>query len=167
MPSKKNGSKNIFDNMPVEPEHMPDENSAGKDDKAPVQQNSPDEEPAAPTADSKIDQQPKPETPDTSKDDILEDVRRSLIEEEATKEEEGQQKWWKRIGRKSRRNTGSLETPKPVEEINLPRLDVQQTVEESTPEAESKEEVDELDDLIGMLAAEQPASDKELMVPEL
>src|SRR5690242_15210674 len=108
MSSKKNGSKNLFDNMPVEPEHAPDENSAGKDDKELVQRNSQVEESVAPTTDSKVDEQPKPETVDTATDDILEDVRRSLIEEEANQEQEGQQKWWKRIGRKSRRNTGSL-----------------------------------------------------------
>jgi hypothetical protein len=167
MSSKKNGSKNLFENMPVEPEHLPQGNSESKDDKALVPQNSNTEEPALPTVNPKSDERPKPERDDTATDEILEDVRRSLIEEEETKEQEGQQKWWKRIGRKSRRNTGSLETPKPVEEINLPRLDVEETISESKPETEATEEVDELDDLIDLLAAEQPAADKELMVPEL
>src|SRR6266498_1779083 len=164
MSSKKNGSKNLFENMPVEPEHLPNENPESDQDKAQLQQKSQVEEPAVPNANAKVEaEQPKAETVETSTDDILEDVRRSLIEEEETQEQEQEQKWWKRIGRKSRRN----ETPKAVEEISLPSLDAPQTVAESQPEAEPEEEIDELDDLIDLLAAEQPTSDKQLVVPEL
>jgi hypothetical protein len=166
MSSKKNGSKNLFDNMPVEPEHAPQGNPESEQDKTQAQQPGAGDESAIP-AKASASEQPKPEAADSATDDILEDVRRSLIEEEANQEQEGQQKWWKRIGRKSRRNTNSPETPKPIEEINLPRLDLQETVEETKPEAESNEEVDELDDLIDMLAAEQPESEKGLIAPEL
>jgi hypothetical protein len=166
MPSKKNGSKNLFENMPVEPEHLPHENPESKDDKLPAQQNNQVEESAVPAADSKIDEQAKPEDGDTSTDGILEDVRRSLIEEEATHEQEAQQKWWKRIGRKSRRNSGSQETPKVVEEAILPHPDQQETVVDSKPEPELKEEADELDDLIDLLAAEQSTPEEQLVTPE-
>ncbi len=44
---------------------------------------------------------------DESVDDLLEDVRRSLIEDETHTEEENQSKWWNRISKSSKGSKGS------------------------------------------------------------
>src|SRR6185295_5651831 len=56
---------------------------------------------------------------ETSTDDLLEDVRRSLIEAESDKDQK-ESKWWRRIGRKAKR-VEPQESPF-LEEIDLPSL---------------------------------------------
>ncbi len=114
------------------------------------------DEPVVSHEDVNPDDQLKTGQDDSSPDDILEDVRRSLIEEEA-RGKEAQPKWWKRIGKGSRKNVPEPETPKPVEEINLPNLDLLDSTEEVTQEAEPEKEeyLDPIDDLIDLLDKEE------------
>ncbi len=87
-----------------------------------------------------------------SNDDLLDDVRRSLIEEEGDKDQK-ESKWWRRIGRKAKK-VEPQETQVPVE-IDLPPLPASmETVEEQPLESESEKDVDQIDDLIDMLIAE-------------
>jgi len=85
-----------------------------------------------------------------SSEDLLEDVRRSLIEEESDKNQK-ESKWWRRIGRKSKKVEQDV-AQAPIE-IDLPSLPVAvQPAEEQEVVSEPKEEVDQIDDLIDMLA---------------
>jgi hypothetical protein len=106
------------------------------------------------------------ETPEESPDDLLDDVRKSLLEEEANQEE--QPKWWRRIGRSSRKKNVE-EGPAPVEEINLPSLAAMQamdTAAEAGAETETDEYEGQLDDLIDMLQAEEePVETDSAVVP--
>jgi hypothetical protein len=87
-----------------------------------------------------------------STDDVLDDVRRSLIEEEGDKNQK-ESKWWRRIGRKSKKV--EQEAPQAPVEIDLPSLPVSmEPVEEQQLESKPEEEVDQIDDLIEMLKAE-------------
>ena len=98
-------------------------------------------------------EKPKPESEEENPDDLLDDVRKSLLEEDA--QEPKEQKWWQRIGRSSRRKGTEEETPQ-VQEINLPPLSAIQPVDQetvSTPETDGYD--DQLDELIDMLAAEE------------
>lgn len=90
---------------------------------------------------------------DSSTEDPLEDVRRSLIEEEELDKTQQDSKWWRRFGRKGKK--AEPETAPPPVEIDLPVTpDFTNAVDvrESAPEAE--EDIDEIDDLIKSLEAE-------------
>lgn len=92
-----------------------------------------------------------------SPEDLLEDVRRSLIEEEVDKNE-NESKWWRRIGRKSKR-VEPKQSPVNIEiEIPIvpPSMDIVEAQEE---EQEPEEDSDQIDDLIEMLKAEEVAVD--------
>ncbi len=112
-------------------------------------------------------EQPKPESEEDNPDDLLDDVRKSLLEEDA--QEHKEQKWWKRMGRSSRRKSTEEETPQGKEEINLPPLAAIQPVDQettATPETEGYD--DQLDELIDMLAAEEedePVDQESAIVP--
>jgi hypothetical protein len=87
---------------------------------------------------------------ETSTDDLLEDVRRSLIEEEGDKKA---LKWWQRFGRKAKK-VEPQEPPVPVE-IDLPSMPIaSESVEEQELTNEAEEQPDEIDDLIDLLQAE-------------
>src|SRR5688500_18055299 len=99
---------------------------------------------------------PSDENQDLSPDDLLDDVRRSLIEEEvdqSQKESQKDSKWWRRKGRKAK----SAEPEKLSEnvEISLPiMLERTDLVEEPAQKPEPEEQLDEIDDLIDMLQAD-------------
>ena len=162
MSSKKNEPKKLFENMAVEPEHAHQENPESEpvheEHEAETLEKNEVEQSAVPNADATVDDQIKAES-DESPDDILEDVRRSLIEEEQAHEKEEQPKWWKRIGKGSRKKAAE-ETPQVVEEINLPKLDLADSVAESKQEAESEDYADQIDDLIDLLDTEEVADNK-------
>lgn len=102
---------------------------------------------AAPTTEPSVEQ-PEEESPD----DLLEDVRKSLIEDEAQDQAEDRPKWWKRIGRSSRKKSAEEPEPQKVEEVNLPGLEVMQ--EEGTEEVSQdpdEEYLEQIDELIDML----------------
>ena len=94
-----------------------------------------------------------------SSDDLLEDVRRSLLEEETDKNKKGT-KWWRRLGRKQK--SVESEPSSPVVEIDLPATSMQtDLIEDQTQSPESEEYEDEINDLIDMLEAESPESNDE------
>jgi hypothetical protein len=102
---------------------------------------------------------------DETPDDLLDDVRRSLIEDEAQGKEE-QPKWWRRIGKGSRKNTVAAETPKAVEEIKPPGLDATK-MEQQEVETEAQEEyLDQIDELIDLLDTDDDLAEKPVAVVE-
>jgi hypothetical protein len=88
----------------------------------------------------------------TANEDLLDDVRRSLIEEESDRSQK-ESKWWRRIGRKKK----SAETEKPSGpvEMDLPTMpDSAEPAEVQSLKDETEEEVDQIDDLLEMLKVE-------------
>lgn len=88
---------------------------------------------------------------ETSPEDLLEDVRQSLIEEETNKSQKDS-KWWRRLGKKDKR------TEKPPEsvEIDLPAMPIPTDLIENQSQVRETRD-DEIDNLIDMLAeAEEP-----------
>jgi hypothetical protein len=169
MPRKKNGSKKLFENMSVEPDEvnrpnaaleplavpeakLPEPTEAESD--APAEQlEQVEAQEAAAVTDESAAESSNAESDETSPDDLLEDVRRSLIEEEQIHEKEEQPKWWKRIGKGSRKAAPEPEVPSTVEEISLPNLEFEETTTEAKPESE--EYLDDIDDLIDLLETEE------------
>lgn len=96
---------------------------------------------------------------ETSSDDLLDDMRQSLIEEEEIDKNKKEGKWWRRIGRKAK----SVEPePSPPVEIDLPATSLQtDIVEDQKPSPEPEKYEDEINDLIDMLGAEAPELDAE------
>jgi len=87
-----------------------------------------------------------------SNEDLLADIRRSLIEEQSDKTQK-ETKWWRRIGRKEKK-TAPDEPSVPVE-IDLPLTPASSEVlEEQQLKNEPEADVDQIDDLIDMLKAE-------------
>lgn len=103
---------------------------------------------------------------ESTSDDLLEDVRRSLIEADETDKNKKEAKWWRRIGRKPK----SVE-PEPsslVVEIDLPPTALQtDRVEEQPQRPEPEKYEDEIHDLIDILEAEAPESDAEASAVEI
>lgn len=96
-----------------------------------------------------------------SAEDLLEDVRRSLIEEETEKTHKQDSKWWRRIGRKGK--SSETEAPSSDIEIDLPALqDPVDTLEETQVEnKETDEYLDSIDELIDALETESEEKDDE------
>jgi hypothetical protein len=89
---------------------------------------------------------------ENSNEDLLDDVRRSLIEEEGDKGQK-ESKWWRRIGRK--RKSAEPEKPSMPVEIDLPPVPASTALEAEQPlKDETEADVDQIDDLIDMLKAE-------------
>lgn len=92
-----------------------------------------------------------------SADDLLEDVRRSLIEEDTHKQAEEKPKWWKRIGRGQK-----------SEEV-MPISPVSETVAPSVvgaAESQQGEYAEQIDELIDMLETDDAdKSPRELIAP--
>jgi hypothetical protein len=100
---------------------------------------------------------------ETSTDDLLNDVRRSLIEAETDKDQK-ESKWWRRLGRKAKK-VEPQESPF-LEEIDLPSIPVSiEPVENQLPESETEKEVDQIDDLIDLLKAESEETAIESVAP--
>jgi hypothetical protein len=100
---------------------------------------------------------PEQESNEENPDDLLGDVRKSLLEEE-TQEEEKEHKWW-RFGRSSRKKTVE-EEPSNLEEINLPALAAMQVtehVDQAQAGSDTEEYQDQIDDLIDMLDSKEEA----------
>jgi len=90
------------------------------------------------------------ESVEESADDVLDDVRRALIEDEEHSHEK-ETKWWKRIGKGSRKDKTEVLKNEPVEDVVTPIAPpIEAMVEMETPAAE----VDPIDELIGMLESE-------------
>jgi hypothetical protein len=104
-----------------------------------------------------------PGTDTASAEDLLEDVRRSLLVEEETKQKEKKSKWWKRIGKGGRKEKEAPQEPQPViEEIDLPANFA--PVEEEAAEKQD-EYAEKIDELIDMLEPE-PVESTALALPD-
>lgn len=88
---------------------------------------------------------------EVSEDDLLDDVRRSLIED-ATHADEKQSKWWKRIGKGSRKEKTEVVRNEPLEEAKIPIVPVSETIVEKPDILDT--DVDPIDELIEMLESE-------------
>ena len=174
MSSKKKDSKKLFENMNVEPEHanqeLPESTPVPEEDVAETKEAAKNEvsEPVVPSTGIPPEESPDTNQEGESADEILEDVRRSLIEEEEAHEKAEQPKWWKRIGKGSRKKAVEQELPKVVEEIDLPGLDTtetKETNEEVNQELVLEQEPDPIDELIDMLDKEE-TSRKQPVVEE-
>jgi hypothetical protein len=97
------------------------------------------------------------EVAEPSPDDILDDVRRSLIEEDQAAEDQKQSKWWRRIGRGTSRSEVSVDEPKATEEA-YPSIDdsaeIEEEIDELKDELESEEYLEQIDELIELLDEE-------------
>ncbi len=164
--AKKNPIKKIFESMPIESSEGNDEvtesaqanqqseeSSSDLNPQETATQTSPNEETVPSEASP---ESPKAEAEESSPEDLLEDVRRSLIEEES-EEGEKKPKWWRRIGRKSK--TAEPEKPPEVVEIDLPPLSAPvDSIEVQEQKEEPQQPADEMDELIDMLATEEEAA---------
>ena len=91
---------------------------------------------------------------ESSADDLLADVRQSLIEDETVKEEKKSKRWWRRAA-KSLQKDKQTEAETPVTaEPELPAMNVQVDSPVETAEEKPEEEVDPIDELIDLLEAE-------------
>lgn len=84
---------------------------------------------------------------DLSPDDLLDEVRHSLIEVEEEKEEKT--KWWQRFGKGSRKKKSEVE-PVEVSEL-VDELEVSESLEEVDIQEEQDEYAEQIDELIEML----------------
>lgn len=101
-----------------------------------------------------------------SADDLLEDVRQSLIEE-ASKEEDKKPRWWKRIGRGGRKEEESAEDI-PVEESVIEAASVEMPAATDLVEETQDEYSEQIDELIDMLEPEsEPEEESTALIPEV
>ena len=109
------------------------------------------------------------ESSELSPDDILEDVRRSLIEEDQVAENEKQSKWWRRIGRGTSRLETPVDEPKTAEQSFSSEGDateIEAEIDDLKDELESEEYLEQIDDLIELLDEEPvDAVDTALVAP--
>ena len=178
--SKKKPIKQIFDSTSIESadvnnnltesasaDAQSEETSPEMDPQAPGAETSPEAKEASggglplleeannvsPESSAAEEPSPKPDAAEeeSSNDNLLDDVRRSLIEQESDKSQT-ESKWWQRIGRKAKKS--EAEPAAPVE-IDLPSTLVSaEQVQEPPSMSEAEEEIDEIDDLIDLLKAE-------------
>ena len=93
-----------------------------------------------------------------SADDLLDDVRRSLMEDETLAEEKKSKKWWRRGTKGSKKDKNAeVEKTAPAEMNPLPVSTSADLAEEPVLEKDP-EYVDEIDELIDMLESEQDES---------
>ena len=185
--SKKKPIKKIFENAPIEPADANDELTESVQADASGEETSSETNPQEEVIESSIEEEATTEITEsepanlqneeahsdesldseeaeeqTSSDDLLDDVRRSLIEAESDKDQKGS-KWWQRIGRKTKR-VEPEESPVPVE-IDLPPMPVSLEPAADQPlNNETEENVDQIDDLIGLLKAESEEAGVESVV---
>lgn len=161
MSRKKNGSKKLFENMRVEPDEvqheLPSQENPPLTESAPAASESPAPEPQQLESESTT----VSESDDLSSDALLEDMRRSLIEEQTEHDKQERPTWWQRLGIGSRKNTPEPESPSAPEEIILPGIeDRADSIQQTMPAAQIEEEPDPLDELIDMLGKEQAITRK-------
>lgn len=110
---------------------------------------------------------------ETPEQDLLEDVRQSLIEEESL-EQEKQPKWWRKLS-KGRKKDKDPQPTQPASETEVGSSISEVPLEALEPPGEnqeSEEYLEQIDELLGMLepdpGAETPASaiDEEISIPQ-
>ena len=89
-----------------------------------------------------------------SADDLLEDVRRSLIEDESIEEEKKSKKWWRRISKGRQKDKAVASDTSPQAEIDLPSISAPADIPEVQEVKETENYGDEIDELIDMLESE-------------
>src|SRR5215208_2885659 len=93
--------------------------------------------------------QPLPAEQESSEENLLADVRQSLIEEESL-EEEKPQKGWRKVGKGRKKEKATK--PVPEEEIDLPLTEIPVAAIEKPDETkESAEYLEQIDELIDLL----------------
>ena len=85
-------------------------------------------------------------------DDLLDDVRQSLIEDATLQEDKKSKKWWRRVAKSLQKDKGTETEASPIEEISLTPENMEMAKTEE--KEENKSEVDEIDELINMLETE-------------
>ncbi|MCI0550844.1 MAG: DUF3305 domain-containing protein [Anaerolineae bacterium] len=118
-----------------------------------------DKESVPPLNDVPVSDEPANIDDEVSADDLLNDVRQSLIEDETVKDEKKSKKWWRRVA-KGLQKDKKVETEVPTAtEMNLPTVSIPEDVtQEQEEEKESAEYLDEIDELIDMLETETDES---------
>src|SRR5215216_7087872 len=97
---------------------------------------------------------------ESSSEDLLEDVRRSLIEEEETDKTKKESKWWRRLGKKQKNKEPELSAP--MTEVDLPATSLEPEIAADQKQAtEPDESEQQIDDLIDMLKTEHQESEVE------
>jgi hypothetical protein len=94
---------------------------------------------------------------ESASDDLLDDVRRSLIEADETDKSRKEAKWWRRLGR--REKSREPESSQPMVEIDLPATSSQSEMSGEQQATEPEEYATQINDLIDMLQTEQQESD--------
>lgn len=90
----------------------------------------------------------------TSTDDLLDDVRQSLIEDETVKDEKKSKKWWRRVAKGLQKDKQAETEPPKAETNSIPvNLSVDLTGGKEEKK-ETEEYLDEIDELIDMLETE-------------
>ena len=95
-----------------------------------------------------------------SSEDLLDDVRQSLIEAEETDKEKKEAKWWRRLGRKQK--STEPEPSPPIVEVDLPATSLEGNIAADQKQtAEHDEYEEQIDDLIDRLETEDQESNVE------
>src|SRR6266536_891597 len=157
--AKKNQIRKLFENMPSESAETDSETTEPIPADSQSEPSSPGQQPEQEVMQSpQAEEKPSEEdvvassgAEEASPDDLLEDVRRSLIEEEETDKSQKESKWWRRIGKKSK----SPQPEKPPVEIDLPEaITSAEVAPEPSQEPEGEEYGEQLDDLLNLLESE-------------
>ena len=101
---------------------------------------------------------------ETSTDDLLDDVRQSLIEDQTLKEDKKSKKWWRRVAKGLQKDQNSEPVETPVDDENA-LTPVNMQIDLTEEKEETNSEVDAIDELILMLESE--ADESTVTAPEL
>ena len=122
-----------------------------------------EKESVPPLTDAPVSDEPANVEDEVSADDLLNDVRQSLIEDETVKEEKKSKKWWRRAAKGLQKDKkAETETPVEAETTSTPLNVPMDFTEEKTEDNKPKEYLDEIDELIDMLETEP----NEVVAPE-
>lgn len=99
---------------------------------------------------------------ETSPDDLLEDVRKSLIEDETAKDEKKSKKWWRRAAKSLQKEKPAATEPAVEAATNANAVNLSADLTEATADEKPEEYLDEIDELIEMLETES----NEVTAPE-
>ena len=89
-----------------------------------------------------------------SPDDLLEDVRQSLIEDETVKDEKKSKRWWRRVAKGLQKDKPAETRPSMEAETNAIPANASADLTEATADETPEEYLDEIDELIEMLETE-------------
>lgn len=149
-------AKSVESSLPEEQENAVSAESNLQDSEDSVENSSVTVEASIETSDSAGDQDrtematsDPPVAEEEFSEDLLADVRQSLIEEESL-EKEKPQKWWRKVGKGRKKDKATK--PASDEEINLPAIEVPiGAIDEREKPNESENYMEQLDELINLL----------------